>query len=71
MSKTKYIATAIAEDYQWYGFGTTEEMARQALVDQYNEFYNDNRTVEGFEKIGNCKIDLFVWIDGGGYLAER
>lgn len=67
----KYIAIATVEDYQWYGFGTTEEMAKQALVNQYNEFYNDNRTVEGFERIYSCKIDIAVWIDGAGYLTER
>ena len=67
----QYIAIATAEDYQWYGFGTTEETAKQALVNQYNGFYNDNRTAEGFERIYSCKIDTAVWIDGAGYLTER
>lgn len=70
-NRDKYIAIATAEDYQWFGFGTTEETAKQALVNQYNEFYNDNRTVEGFERIYSCKIDIAVWIDGAGYLTER
>lgn len=71
VNRDKYIALATVEDYQWYGFGTTEEIAKQALVDQYNEFYNDNRTVEGFERIYSCKIDTVVWNDKAGYLTER
>lgn len=67
----RYIAIATTEEYQWYGFGTTEETAKQALVSQYNEFYNDNRTVEGFERIYGCKIDTAIWIDGAGYMTER
>ena len=64
MSK-KYIAFAISESYIWQGFGRTEE-AKKSLIAQWNEFFDDNETVESF----GYPIIITVWMPGKGCTFE-
>lgn len=62
----KYVALAISESYIWQGFGRTEEEAKEALVAQWNEFFDDDETVENF----GYPIMITVWIPGNGCTFE-
>lgn len=66
--ENKYIAMAITESYVWQGFGVTEKKAKEALINQWNEFFADNMNVNEFET--EYHIEVAVWIDKNGYMME-
>ena len=41
-----YVATTISENYIFQGFGTTEAEAKDALINEINEFLGENYTLE-------------------------
>lgn len=67
-----YVATTISENYIFQGFGMTEDEAKNAMVEEVNEFLGGDYTIEEITSDSNfMQIEIQKITLGHGITSVR